>query len=117
MFIYIFIYIYIYLYLFILIFLLQETKRHGVFTAIEDMQLQLLPSAYGRTSFNKAAAHLRGRTEMKCRERSPHQTPHLSPSAAAAAAAVIIIIIIASAWAARCCCCWLLVLGAAVGCW
>ncbi|CDJ37253.1 hypothetical protein, conserved [Eimeria tenella] len=49
-----------------------ETKRHGMFSPFEDLQLQLLVSGYGRASWNRAATHLRGRTEMKCRERYQH---------------------------------------------
>ncbi|PHJ22595.1 myb family dna-binding domain-containing protein [Cystoisospora suis] len=51
------------------LYLSVESKRHGLFTALEDVRLQLLVCCYGRGSWGKIARHLRGRTEMKCRER------------------------------------------------
>ncbi|CBZ52607.1 Myb, related [Neospora caninum Liverpool] len=51
------------------LYLAVEGKRHGLFSALEDLRLQVLVSCYGRGSWGKIARHLRGRTEMKCRER------------------------------------------------
>ncbi|PFH37673.1 hypothetical protein BESB_000150 [Besnoitia besnoiti] len=51
------------------LYLSVEGKRHGLFSALEDIRLQILVSCYGRGTWGKIARHLRGRTEMKCRER------------------------------------------------
>ncbi|KAF8820945.1 Myb family Dna-binding domain-containing protein, partial [Cardiosporidium cionae] len=48
---------------------IQENLKHGFFSPLEDIKLQLLVSAYGRGNWTKVAQHLEGRTDMKCRER------------------------------------------------